>query len=458
MKKWIAAALILLMLVQALPLNALAAAGHVLTNDELAAAYALTGFGDSGARSNSAYHKGMTPNATWNAVQVSDWLDELLGTYMFSVEDILSRASIKLAKLQQQDAEGYRRFADDSSEYKGVAAYIQEMYREAEKLREEMRYQQDRLNEQAGIIAELGRQLKEGGDSLYPSDRVRLSAKIKAATTELKAARQYIADNADQWALQIEMMQTTLDSAYGGASEDEHPGGRVGEWVEALFSYDNEPASNTVPVAVVNASGSRMGRMAAKGSVLSNADNATIHVMTENEIGLVFYTSDGSGGKKYIQDVRVTVKDVRNARAEPATYESDERGGVFIPSSKFTVDDDKNVLFRLDVESEALGYRSLGAAEVEMKLGEVRQMPMKPLSDVADNGAVSNSMGPYVYSASFDGHDILGNDYQMINSSLNSWDFDIVVEVRNPGGGSAPAPLLSYWARRSSSRSLPVRA
>ena len=65
----------LLLLVQALPLNALAEAGHVLTDAELAAAYALTGFGDSGARSN-AYHKGMTPNDTWNAMQVSDWLDE----------------------------------------------------------------------------------------------------------------------------------------------------------------------------------------------------------------------------------------------------------------------------------------------------------------------------------------------------------------------------------------------
>ena len=100
MKKWIAAMLILLMLPQVLPLNALAAAGHVLTADELAAAYALTGLGNSGAQSNSAYHKGMKPNTTWNAMQVSDWLDEMLDTYLFSVEDILSRASIKLVKLR----------------------------------------------------------------------------------------------------------------------------------------------------------------------------------------------------------------------------------------------------------------------------------------------------------------------------------------------------------------------
>ena len=199
MKKWLSAILMVLLLVQALPLGALAGAGHVLTEEELAAAYALTGFGDSNVQRNAAYHKGMKPNATWNAMQVSDWLEEMLGTYMYSVEDILTRASIKLAKLQESDPEGYSRFSDDSSEYTGVATYIQEMYRTAEAMREEMRYLQDRIDEQAGIIAELGRQLKEGVDSLYPSDRVRLSAKIKTATAELKAARQEAEDRADEW-------------------------------------------------------------------------------------------------------------------------------------------------------------------------------------------------------------------------------------------------------------------
>ena len=451
MKKWLSAMLMLILLVQAMPLGAFAAAGHVLTDEELAAAYALTGFGDSSVQSNATYHKGMKPNVTWNAMQVSEWLDEQLKTYVFSVEDILTRASIKLAKLQESDPEGYSRFSDDSSEYTGVATYIREMYRTAEAMREEMRYLQDRIDEQAGIIAELGRQLKEGGDSLYPSDRVRLSAKIKTATAELKAARQEAEDRADEWELKIELMQTTLDATYGGAAADDHPAGLAGDWVEALFAYDSEPASNTVPVAVVNASGSRLGRMASKNSVLSNADSATVHVMTENEIGLVFYTSDGNGGRKYLQNVNVTVKDARNPKTEIATYTSDERGGVYIPSSKFTVNDDKNVLFRLDVEAEALGYRSFGASKVEMKLGEVRQMPMTPLYGVEGNGVVSNDAGPYVYSISFEDNDIRGDDYEMINSSLNSWDFEIKVEVRNPDGGSVPTPLLSYWTEGSSS-------
>ena len=91
-----------------------------MTTEELAAAYALTGFGDSGVQRNAVFHKGMTPNESWNAMQVSDWLDEQLDTYMYSVEEILSRASVKLAQLKEGDSAGYRKFSDDNPKYKGM--------------------------------------------------------------------------------------------------------------------------------------------------------------------------------------------------------------------------------------------------------------------------------------------------------------------------------------------------
>ena len=187
MKRWLSAILMTVLLIQAMPLSALASVGHVLTDEELAAAYALTGFGDSGARS-TAYHKGMTPNDTWNATQVSDWLDELLDTYVYSVEDILARASIKLTELREKDPKGYARFTSDS-EYRGMTELMRQMSSEAEKLREELRYQRDFIKEQAALLAELGRQLKEESEAMFASERVRLSAKVEAAVSELRAAR-----------------------------------------------------------------------------------------------------------------------------------------------------------------------------------------------------------------------------------------------------------------------------
>ena len=234
MKTWLSTILMVLLLVQAMPLDAFAAAGHVLTDEELAAAYALTGFGDSSVQSNAAYHKGMKPNDTWNAMQLSDWLDEQLSTYVFSVEDILSRASVKLAQLKESDPKGYRHFTNGIPDYKGMVDHLQSVYENAELLREEMRWQQDRLQEKAGIIAELGRKLKNEGDSLYPSDRVRLSAAIKGAETELKAARREVADAASEWEKSINMMQSALDPAFEGAAGPGSDDVNVGEWLAEL--------------------------------------------------------------------------------------------------------------------------------------------------------------------------------------------------------------------------------
>jgi hypothetical protein len=99
--------LLIVLLTQALPMTALATIGKVLTQEELAAAYTLTGLKSDGTtiHSNAAYHKGMQPNATWNAMQISEWLDDVLKTELFNVEDILSRASVAMARLKAKNPE-----------------------------------------------------------------------------------------------------------------------------------------------------------------------------------------------------------------------------------------------------------------------------------------------------------------------------------------------------------------
>ena len=147
--------------------------------------------------------------------------------------------------------------------------------------------------------------------------------------------------------------------------------------------------------------------------MLSNADSASVYVMTENEISLKFYTADESGDSKYLQGLKVTLQDLRNPNAEPVTFTTRAYGAIHPTSNLFTVDDDKNVLFKMDVEAEAQGCRSLGSAKVKMKLGEERKMPMQPLSGAIANSAQANagSDRPYVYSASFEGNDIFKDSY-----------------------------------------------
>ena len=85
-----------------------------MTSEELAAAYTLTGLKSDGTtiQSNAAYHKGMQPSAAWNAMQISEWLDDVLKIELFNVEDILSRASVALEKLKKKDPEAYARLSD----------------------------------------------------------------------------------------------------------------------------------------------------------------------------------------------------------------------------------------------------------------------------------------------------------------------------------------------------------
>ena len=318
MKRLLSTMLILVLLLQALPVGALAASGDLLTEQELAAAIALTGIGADGAQSNAAYHKGMTPNETWNAVQVNDWLDEQLNTYMYSVEEILSRASVKLAELKQSDSAGYRRFSDDNPKYKGMIDYIQRVYQSAEALREEMRWQQDRLVEQSGLITELGRQYAEGEETMFASDRVRLSYKIREAEAELKTARREVSDQAKHWEATIQHLQTVLDPSFDGASEPDFPGGNVGEWLSELGAYGEDMVQNSAKVALVNTSGSRLGRMSANGSVLANDPKTEFTVLSENQFAIQLYT-----GK--LEDngyVRTLIRGTTRSSAESTPYGS----------------------------------------------------------------------------------------------------------------------------------------
>ena len=126
MKRFLSVLLMTLILAQTLPLHALAAAGHVLTDDELAAAYALTGFGADGNSSNAAsVHRGMTPNDNWNAMQVSDWLDDKLDEDMFNLEDVLTKVSNTIILLKETDPEAYERFTGKAGSHREYAEYVE---------------------------------------------------------------------------------------------------------------------------------------------------------------------------------------------------------------------------------------------------------------------------------------------------------------------------------------------
>ncbi|MER2143326.1 MAG: hypothetical protein ABS888_05985, partial [Eubacteriales bacterium] len=424
----------IVLLSQALPLNALAAIGHELTAAELAAAYTLTGLNSdvTGIQRNAVYHKGMQPNATWNAMQVSDWLDDVLSTNLFNVEDMLSRASVAMAKLQKSNLEAFKRLNGGESKYKGTVSKLKQMYREAEALREEMRYYKDALEERANLIAEMGRQLEEEGGGMFSSERIRLSAKIETAAAELDDARREVAQKADGWTASITEWTGRLALLTEGADDEGN------SWFQELYGYDSGAVENAAPVAAVSASNTRMGKLSSGASVLAANDaEAKTFVLSENEIAIELVTGKGDDAVP-VEGIEVTVRDVRDPNAADIVRTTDEKGRIILLSNEFIADDHKKIHLRIDVDGEAKGYRSFGIEECRIKMGQSYKGTLVPLKDDQ----------PYIYSASFHSYDIMWQDFEMLYSHLNDLDFEIKVQTRNPGGeGLTPGLRFGYFKK-----------
>ena len=70
----------------------LATVGKVLTDDELARAYALTGLGQH----DGLYHNGMMPNASMSGMQLARWLESQLDNQVHTIDDVLARAKYQI--------------------------------------------------------------------------------------------------------------------------------------------------------------------------------------------------------------------------------------------------------------------------------------------------------------------------------------------------------------------------
>ena len=222
MKKMITALLLLAMLIQVLPFEALATVGKVLSKEEMARAYALTGLGTGGlkANSNGAYHDGMKPNLSWNASQLDDWLEEKLSKDLHSVEDLLSQVGFTLDEMKQSNPSAYEAFTQATPPF-NFAQTAQALYLEAEALRQTLRWYQDQLTEASNTIAELSRRMEEEGDGMFDSDKVRWSARIEEATREIVEIRQTIAANSDLWEKRIEEIQDNMVFGPAGDAENQ---------------------------------------------------------------------------------------------------------------------------------------------------------------------------------------------------------------------------------------------
>ncbi len=438
MKKLLCALLLMVMLVQALPIDALATVGRVLSEDELAAARALTGLGTGGLAANGdgSYHAGMKPNLSWNASQLRDWLDEKLDVDLNTVTDLLSQAAFTLSELKETDRVAYDRYTRGSSDEQA-----QKVYLEAEQLRETLRYYQDQLAEATGVIAEYSRLMGEQTDTMFDSDRVRCSACIEEAQAEIVEIRKIIAENTSDWEAQIESMQRYLRKS--PASNDGDAG--IGAWMTDLFTGSASPVTNTAPVARVSGSASRSNRLSSAGGVAANDVDAQITVLSENEVAITLRTGTREKPEP-VKGVSVKVRDAARQDAQMNTYTTNDTGVAVIPVNQFKLDEYDIVHLYVEADPRPQGYRDFVIEDMDLAKGENYNVTLTPIAAKANAGDAPNAGGdPYPYMMSFNGRDIMNSEYDMVYSTANDYEFEIKVAFRNTEGKNLPGLVMRYY-------------
>lgn len=429
---------VIVLLFQFLPVAALAATGTVLTEEELNRAYALTGLGTGGLRKEAGsmsngtgdglFHIGMKPNSSWNASQLRDWVEETLESDLASVTDTLSRVFYTIADLEKNRSSSYKGL-QESREYRQA----REIYTEAESLREEMRWLQDRLETSSDVIAEYGSRITSQDDSIFASDRIRLSAKIEDAVGDITEVRGIIADQYEDWENRINKWQKYLK--YSAAGPEDEPW--IGDWVSDLF-LEEEPVSHTAKAAKVKTGNSRMDRLSATAGLANSAVDVKVTVLTENEVGIALRKEDSADG---IAGVSLLVGDALRPNEPTWRYVTDEDGVARIPVNHFNTDE-YDVL-HLQVTAADLsdqGFQDFRIDDLDLCKGDGYTAVVKYLDD--ESGSL---IGPYIYSATFHGKDIMFAEYEMLYSPVNNHDFEIKVEVRNPTGNTLPDMYMTWY-------------
>lgn len=433
MKKWIAAMLTLIMLVGMLPVNALAVivSGKILTEDELATYMALAGLNDGAGE----YHSGMRANASMNAQQVSDWLDERLSGELYSLSNLLARAQAAIydVKSGSSGSDSSLLTNDDSAEY---IEFLKSLVLGAEDLRETLLYAYDTVDESQEIIQAMTDLMKS--DQVYDYEKVRYSERIRQAGGDIREIRQQVVENSADWLAQIEQLSAAVDGAT-------HNSG-FGAWMHALFEDDGNHVTTEAPLVVAGNANSFASRLGANGSVLAN-DTASVTVLGKDTIGVVLYDKNG----KHAPDgIKVSVRDAKGDPKAPLVEEVTKNGEGWVAFNihDFTINDDGYVFAYIEIDASAVKtdtgidkYQSICLPREMIQRGSKHNVTLK-----------YNDGSPYIYKATLDDYDIMYSEYQFYYTSANDESFDIIVEMRNLEDKDPRAPVLMYTDPRGNAQ------
>ncbi len=468
MKKAFALILTLVMLGQALPWTAFAAVGKALTEAELNRALQIAGLqqdpdypqfnvGSEQAlrltAKKSAYHNGMEPEETWDALTLVDWLDDKLSTDFYNVASVYSRADSLLARMKTEAPASYARFT--APEYAGFEYKLHTYMIQTENIAEKAHHMKDRLGDNVALIENTAETMYAQPADLFETEQLRLSERIRGATGALTDLRGQALGFSKQEQQTADAYRRVID----GEDEPE-----FSEWLHALLTSGDAPQTTSVSANQIRLSGgdTRLSRLGAGGSVLNNADPGDIYITVINmdEFALEFHGVDNEP----LAGVKATVRDYNNPDTVVTGESVDpKRGNIVFDATAFVNDYNYGMELILEVDASAAGYRSFYIPWALVGQGKVLRYYLTLLTGpeaegVADNrtrqekeddALRANAEGetkPYAYSCTFNGYDIL---YQAKSTEISTQmdedvSFQLVIEH---GNKKAPVdPILHYKA------------
>ena len=258
----------------------------------------------------------------------------------------------------------------------------------------------------------------------------------------------YGPDGAEKDTLLAEVKE--LLGMYGDMGE-----GSVSDWLSSLFISKSQPVSNSAPLTVVSASNSRLSRLSSAAGIQSNDADASVTVITKNEVCLSFVIGENLS-RVPVPGVTVRVRDATKPDNPLKEYTANDDGLVILPSNMFVTDKFDQAHIYVEVDPRAQGYRNYIIEDLEVILGQTFMDVLEPIGDAAVNGAVASNADekPYIVAASFNGKDIMHSEYEMIYSPANKKEFTVKVMVKMPEGKQYPDLMFSWYENEGGYKSI----
>ena len=415
LQKWVCLLLVLAALMECSPITALAESQGMITAEEAAAAWALTGLDDDAA----SYRAGMAFSSQMNAHQLSCWLDEMLDEEMAALQHMNSEMENSFGDMKLENPSLYAQMTTGSN-----AGYYQKLledYHQAENLRQLLRYNRDRLTEASGAIRNYAGRLSDPDSTR--SQKLTASYYIREAVQTIRDIRADAAENQQAWQNSIRQMQNSLWSPARNSLKSKSASG-YSDWLDAVRNWD---ADRKQPVQITASASSLypdkqgtslLARLSPVSRALADtSETATVTFMDKDSVAIKIL---GPNDKAF-QNATVTIVKLDNSSVS-FTEQTDKNGTVILSANPFSPDAQGN--FTASVEVKAEGYKSFQIKKQPMRKGETQTYYLEKLP--------ADSKTPYVYSASFDGHDILKSEYQAYYSPHNDKKFSLEIVTSAP--------------------------